>query len=95
MKIEPKRAKSLETALRKIKSIFNKQNVTLITIQRKYLPEIFSSDLFKIFEIDGLPILKPFVIDYFYINEITTEFSSNEVKFNYKKDNLIKLKDEI
>jgi len=98
-----KRNKSLEKALKKIDSIFRKQDQNQITIQRKYLPEIFSADLLGISEDDGLPILQPFVLEYFTTNGIKVKFSINEAEFEArygaKKQlettvNLFKLKDE-
>ncbi len=52
------RNKTLENAVRNITSIFNKQDGNQITIQKKYLSEIFELDLLEISKNDGLPILK-------------------------------------
>ncbi|MFW9971655.1 MAG: hypothetical protein ACFFDF_15780 [Candidatus Odinarchaeota archaeon] len=101
-----KREKSLEQAFKKILYKLHEQSVNQITIQRKYLPEIFSADLLKISEDDGLPILFPFVLEFFKRNGISIKVTINEVQFeaiqtNYErkkqletKYNLLKLKDE-
>ena len=86
--------KSLEEALKKIQSIFLKEDLSQITIQRKYLPEIFTADLLEISKTDGLPILKSFVIDSFKTNTILSLFDANEAQFKIIYDDLIKLKDE-
>lgn len=86
--------KSLEEALRKIQSIFLKEDVSQITIQRKYLPEIFTADLLEISKINGLPILKSFVIYFFKTNAILSLFDANEAQFKIIYDDLIKLKGE-
>lgn len=75
------RNKSLENAVRKIISIFSKQDVNQITIQRKYLPEIFDSDLLEISKSDGLPTVKAIALNYFLKNEIITNIYDYEVQF--------------
>ncbi|MFX1297843.1 MAG: hypothetical protein ACFFD2_23730 [Promethearchaeota archaeon] len=84
--------KSLETALRKINSIFSKQDINQITIQRKYLPEIFSADLIEISKTDGFPLIKSSVITFFKAKNILSTFDPNEAQFTINYDNLIKLK---
>ncbi|MFX1575050.1 MAG: hypothetical protein ACFFB0_20120 [Promethearchaeota archaeon] len=94
---------SIEKAIKKIEALFNEQGVDKITIQRKYLPEIFSADLLEISKNDGIPALKPFVLDYFKKIGMIMAFSINEIQFKMDyftkmqlatKINLLKLKDE-
>ena len=80
-----KKNKSIERALRKIISVFNDQNTDQITIQRKYLPEFITADLLEISEFDGLPVVKPFVLEYFQSKGIEIKYSSNEAQLE-KKD---------
>jgi predicted regulator of Ras-like GTPase activity (Roadblock/LC7/MglB family) len=72
---------SLESALRKVESVMRERSVNEFTIQRIYLPEIFSDDLLKISQDDGFPILKPFIIQYFNLRGFLIKFYSNLVKF--------------
>ncbi|MFX1329110.1 MAG: hypothetical protein ACFE91_13365 [Promethearchaeota archaeon] len=46
-----KRKESIEKVIRKIESIFKKQDTNQITIQRKTISEIFDADLLGIFKI--------------------------------------------
>lgn len=71
----------LESAEKKIEFIMKKESVNELTIARKYLPEIFSADILDISKDDGLPILKPFAIQYFSSKGIITEFYGNVIKF--------------
>ncbi len=94
--------KSLEKALRKIKSVFINQDADQITIQRIYLSEFFSADLLEISKTVGYPVLKPFVLEYFKDEGIETQFSVNEAQFTTLKDeqvktlvNSLKLKEEV
>ena len=73
--------KSFEQALRKLKFIFMRQWSDQITIQRQYLPEIFSNDLIDISENDGLPILKSSLLEYFQKKGIITRISTKEIRF--------------
>jgi len=63
------RNKSLELALRKIESVFNKQDVNQIAIQREYLPEIFDSDLLEISKSDGVPTINCLFFASFYLKK--------------------------
>ncbi|MFW9951771.1 MAG: roadblock/LC7 domain-containing protein, partial [Candidatus Thorarchaeota archaeon] len=72
---------SLESAIRKVESVMRERSVNEFTIQRIYLPEIFSDDLLKISQDDGFPILKPFIIQYFNLRGFLIKFYSNLVKF--------------
>ncbi|MFW9874858.1 MAG: roadblock/LC7 domain-containing protein [Candidatus Thorarchaeota archaeon] len=71
--------KILEKAFKKIKSIMSEQSVNKLTIQRKYLPEIFDAELLEIFE--GLPVLKPSVEKFFISKGINIKITIKEVKF--------------
>lgn len=72
---------SLRKAIKKIISIFKEQSIDKITVQRKYLLEIFDADLLEISKNDGLPALKQIVLDYFEVRGIMTRFSDNVVQF--------------
>jgi len=84
----------IKKSIIKIESIFKEQSTNKITIQRKYLQEIFSTELVEISENDGLPTLKSFVIGYFKIEGIIINIFGNEVQFNCEPG-LIKLKEEM
>ena len=72
---------SIEKAMDKIFSIFQEQNTDKITIQRQYLPEIFSSNLLEISKNDGLPIIKQFVLQSFRIKGVKIIVYDNDVQF--------------
>jgi len=76
-------------AYEKIKSIMLEEGVNELTIDRKYLPEILHADQLEISPKDGLPTLKSFLIQYFYVKGILIQISSKEIKFIYieKEDN--------
>ena len=63
------------------KNSFKEQSIDKITVQRKYLLEIFDADLLEISKNDGLPALKQIILDYFEVRGIMTRFSDNEVQF--------------
>ncbi|MFX0037041.1 MAG: roadblock/LC7 domain-containing protein [Candidatus Hermodarchaeota archaeon] len=69
----------MEEAINEIESIMRKKSVNKLTIERKYLFEIFDHDLLEIYE--GLPIIKPFVELYFMSKGISVKFSDNVIKF--------------
>jgi len=71
---------SIDNAIKKIKVIFDKQKIDKITIQRQYLPEIFSADLLEISKNDGLPIINKYIIGLFWMKEITIIFQDKEVQ---------------
>lgn len=57
------------------------RGVDKLTIQRQYLPEIFSADLLEISKDDGIPIIKQSVIGQFWLERISTILYNNEVQF--------------
>ncbi len=72
---------SLERGLRKIESIMQERSVNELTLQREYLPEIFSVDLIKVSKDDGFPTLKSFLIQYFNLRGFLIKYQGNMVKF--------------
>jgi hypothetical protein len=87
---------SLEKALIKIISLFNEQDIDKITIQREYLSEIFSKDLYQISKNDGFPYLKPLVLEYLLRKGIKVKSSTHSVQFRRYdiKVNFLRLKDD-
>ena len=71
----------LASAESKIKSLMKKESTDAITIERQYLPEIFSADLLEISKHNGLPDLKPFVISYLKSKGISFENIGNNIRF--------------
>jgi hypothetical protein len=49
--------------------------------QRKYLPEIFNSDLLELSKSDGLPTIKAHAVSYFLKNEIIIHIYDYDVQF--------------
>ena len=76
-----------EIAIKKIKSLMKKESVNELTINRKYLPEIFNADLLEISKNDGFPTLKPFVLEYFSAKRILIELYGNVIIFKKIKKN--------
>ncbi|GAG96607.1 unnamed protein product, partial [marine sediment metagenome] len=74
-------SKIFEKILSIINSLFEEQDVHKITIQRKYLPEIFSSEMLDISKNDGFPTLKSFLLEYLMEHGITVKFSIHDLKF--------------
>ena len=72
---------SARIAYDKIVSIMKKESVNKLAIERKYLPEIFNDDVLEI-SIDGLPILKPFALEYFRLRGIKAKPYGNVLKFS-------------
>ena len=58
-----------------------KESINEVVVERKYLPEIFNNLILEISEDDGLPIVKPTVVEYFRSKLIETEIYGNVVKF--------------
>jgi hypothetical protein len=85
-----------EEILSIINSLFEEQDVHKKMIQRKYLPEIFSSEMLDISKNDGFPTLKSFVLEFLMEHGIMVKSSTHSVQFKkgYIKDNLLRLKDE-
>lgn len=73
--------KSVEKAVKRIKSIMKEQSVDELTIDRKYLPEIVNINLLEISKSDGLPIFKTIVLEYLKRKGIITRFFGNVIKF--------------
>jgi predicted regulator of Ras-like GTPase activity (Roadblock/LC7/MglB family) len=71
----------LDSALKKVEAIMREKSANEFTLQRKYLPEIFSRDLLIISEDDGFPTLKPFIIQYFNLRGFLIKFYGNLAKF--------------
>jgi hypothetical protein len=87
----------LDLVEKKIKSLFEEQGDSLrnrVTIHRKKLPKIFDFDLLEISKSDGLPIFKLVVIKHFWLNEISTIYSDDEVRFE-KFENIYAYLDKI
>jgi hypothetical protein len=53
-------------------------------INRKYLPEIFNRKTIEISKKDGLPMFKPFILEYLKQMGIISTFHSNIIKFALK-----------
>ena len=71
----------LEEALVKLKSIMRQDNSKEVVIDRRYLPEIFKSSLIEILITDGLPVLKPLVLEYFIVNGILSKLEGQSIVF--------------
>jgi predicted regulator of Ras-like GTPase activity (Roadblock/LC7/MglB family) len=69
----------LKESFQKIRSIMSEQSVKKITIQRQYLPEIFDDELLDIYE--GLPIIKPYFVNYFRAGGLLVTISNKEIRF--------------
>ncbi|MFX0037042.1 MAG: hypothetical protein ACFE9I_15535 [Candidatus Hermodarchaeota archaeon] len=70
----------LKSAEKKIDSIMKKESINELTIERQYLSEIFNADLIELSKSDGIPIFKPFVIFYFMLRGIQTDFIGKSIK---------------
>ncbi len=79
--VGPLQMQKADKSIERIKSLMREKSVDKLTIERKYLPEIFSTDIIDISKDGGLPILKPFVIEYFRSKGIITEFYGNVIEF--------------
>jgi len=73
-------------SIERIKSLMREKSVNKLTIERKYLPEIFRPDIIDISKDGGIPILKPFVIEYFRSKGIITEFYGNVIEFKKQQE---------
>jgi len=84
----PKRFQNLqelEEALAKLKAIMKQNNSLEVLVDRKYLPELFKPSLIEILVSDGLPILKPFVMKYFFNNGILSKIEGHLIEFHEMK----------
>ena len=66
-------------ALRKIRRMMGE--IRELTLPRKYLPEMFTSDLFEISKTDGFPTFRPIVLKYFESCGIFSRFHGSEITF--------------
>ncbi|MFX1574263.1 MAG: hypothetical protein ACFFB0_16090 [Promethearchaeota archaeon] len=80
LEINRKFEQSMESAINKIESAMEKESVNELTIERQYLPEIFSAELLEISQDDGLPIFKRSVTLYLWYNGILTNVIGNVIK---------------
>ncbi|MFX1390015.1 MAG: roadblock/LC7 domain-containing protein [Promethearchaeota archaeon] len=69
----------LQESFQKIRSIMHEQSVKKLTIQRQYLPEIFDDELLDIYE--GLPVIKPYLVNYFRVRGVLVTISNKEIRF--------------
>jgi len=74
--------KNLKKALGKIKSIMKRDNLKEITIERKYLPEVFDTSLIEFLIIDGLPVVKPAALNYFLSKGIVCKIDGHSIEFH-------------
>jgi len=69
-----------ERVRKKIESLMQEESVNELTIQREYLPEIFSKDVLELSD-DGLPTLTGFILEYLKEKGISTEAYGKIIKF--------------
>lgn len=65
----------------KIKSMLKHKQVSELTIDRQYLPEILNESIIEISREDGLPRVTSFASKYFKERGITIKYSGNAVTF--------------
>ena len=76
-----------EKAWKIIDSIMKKESINEVTLERKYLPEVFNSKVLELSKEDGLPTLKLFIFVYLGLKGIITNLYGDVLKFTKTKVN--------
>ena len=79
--LNPDMVHELGNALTKLELLMKQDNSKEVVIDRKYLPEIFNPSLIEILISDGLPVLKPFVLEFFLVNGILSKIEGQSIVF--------------
>lgn len=76
----------MQAAIARVKSTLKQENLKILTIDRNYLYEIVNPSLVTILVSDGLPILKPFVLQFFGLNELFVTINGHLITFYEGKE---------